>query len=112
MFSDVVQNELKLSPQHVQDFATRVKSLPIQFIETSAEAEDLANEYITQKVVGQTSYEDCMHIALATIHHADCLVSWNFKHIVNLPRIKGYSIINLTNGYHTPEIRSPKELVL
>ena len=63
-----------------------VKSLSADltsFIETTDEAIDLATEYIREKVVGQTSYADCLHIALATIHRADFLVSWNFKHIGN-----------------------------
>jgi hypothetical protein len=55
-------------------------SRKIWFIETKDEAIDLATEYISEKVVGQTSYADCLHIALETIHRADFLVSWNFKH--------------------------------
>jgi len=41
----------------------------------------------------------------------DVLASWNFKHIVNLNRIKGYNAINLKLGYPTIEIRSPLELI-
>jgi hypothetical protein len=52
-----------------------------------------------------------MHIALATIYKADVLASWNFKHIVNLERIKGYNGVNLNCGYSTVEIRSPRELL-
>jgi hypothetical protein len=50
------------------------------FIETTDEAIDLAMEYISEKVFGQTSYADCLYRALATIHRADFLVSWNLKH--------------------------------
>lgn len=50
-------------------------------------------------------------IALATIHKVDVLASWNFKHIVNLDRIKGYNGVNLKMGYSTIEIRNPKDLV-
>jgi hypothetical protein len=73
------------------------------------EAVDLANAYIAENVVGKTSYADCLHIALATIHHADFLVSWNFKHIVNMQRIRGYNFVNTKNGYKHLEIRSPRE---
>ncbi|MCX8081727.1 MAG: hypothetical protein N3F09_10880 [Bacteroidia bacterium] len=82
-----------------------------EFIETTEEAIELANEYIKEKVVGQTSYADCLHIALATINLADYLVSWNFKHIVNIERIRGYNSINIKNGYKQLEIRSPREFV-
>jgi hypothetical protein len=72
---------------------------------------DLALEYISAKVVGKTSYPDCLHIALATIYRADFLVSWNFKHIVNIQKISGYNSINIKNGYRQLEIRSPREFI-
>jgi hypothetical protein len=72
---------------------------------------DLADKYISEKVVGRTSLEDCRHIALATVNRVDALASWNFKHIVNLSRIKGYNSVNLKMGYPTLEIRTPQELV-
>jgi len=80
-------------------------------LETNDEAVDLATEYIAEKVVGQTSFSDCLHIALATISKADFLVSWNFKHIVNIQRIRGYNSINIKNGYKQLEIRSPREFM-
>lgn len=43
-------------------------------------------KYIHEKVVGETSFDDCIHIAIATIHKVNILVSWNFKHIVNIFR--------------------------
>ncbi len=39
------------------------------------------------------------HIATATISKVDILVSWNFKHIVNVFRIRDYNSINLRCGY-------------
>lgn len=48
---------------------------------------------------------------MATINKADILVSWNFKHIVNIYRIRGYNAVNLKNNYRTIEIRSPKETI-
>jgi len=69
----------------------------------------LANEYLTEKAVALSSYAVCLHIALAIINSADCLISRNFKHIVNIERIKGYNAINIKNGYRQLEIRSPRE---
>jgi hypothetical protein len=71
----------------------------------------LATTYIEEKVVGKTSYDDCLHIALATIHKADYLASWNFKHIVNVDKIRGYNSVNIKLGYKTLEIRTPRELI-
>ena len=67
--------------------------------------------YIAEKVVGKTCIEDCRHIAIATINRVDVLASWNFKHIVNLVRIKGYNSVNYRLGYLMIEIRSPKDLI-
>ncbi len=80
-----------------------------EFIEITDEAFDLATEYIAEKVVGKASFADCLHIALATTNRADFLVSWNFKHIVNIQKIRGYNSINIKNGYKQLEIRSPRE---
>ena len=80
-------------------------------IELTEEAILLADTYISEKVVGKTSLEDCRHIAMATIHKVDVLASWNFKHIVNLDKIKGYNSVNLKLGYQMIEIRSPKDLI-
>ena len=67
--------------------------------------------HIFEKVVGKTSRNDCLHIAIATVARVDVLVSWNFKHIVNIYRIRGYNSVNIRNGYNTLEIRSPKDIV-
>ncbi|MGJ3235625.1 hypothetical protein [Marivirga sp.] len=75
------------------------------------EAKILGSKYVEERVVGETSIEDCFHIVLATIENVDVLASWNFKHIVNLQRIKGYNSVNIKNGYNLLEIRNPKDLI-
>jgi len=109
LFSTVTQDELENAPLRVQDLVKQLKTKNTDFAEVTEEAIDLATEYIKEKVVGQTSFADCLHIALATINQADYLISWNFKHIVNVQRIRGYNAINLKNGYKLLEIRSPRD---
>ena len=109
LFSTVTQDELEGAPEKVKQFVKSLRVEITEFIETTDEAIDLATEYIAERVVGQASYTDCMHIALATVYKADFLVSWNFKHIVNVQRIRGYNSINMKNGYRQLEIRSPRE---
>jgi hypothetical protein len=70
----------------------------------------LAKRYIAEGVVGESSLDDCRHIALATLANADVLVSWNFKHIVNVDRIRGYNGINMKMGYSQIDIRTPYEV--
>lgn len=109
--SDLLDIELISAPQHVREHLLRYSAEKFQRVELTEEAIKLADLYIHDKVVGKTSIEDCRHIALATINKVDVLASWNFKHIVNLDRIKGYNSVNLRQGYSMIEIRSPKDLV-
>ncbi len=109
--SDLLDLELINAPQKVREHLLKYSSEKFERVELTEEAIKLADTYIHEKVVGKTSVEDCRHIALATIHKVDVLASWNFKHIVNLERIKGYNSVNLRLGYSMIEIRSPKDLV-
>jgi hypothetical protein len=109
--SDLLDIELINAPQHVREHLLSYSADKFQRVELTEEAIKLADIYIHEKVVGKTSIEDCRHIALATINKVDVLASWNFKHIVNLDRIKGYNSVNLRHGYSMIEIRSPKDLV-
>ncbi|MCX6257179.1 MAG: type II toxin-antitoxin system VapC family toxin [Bacteroidia bacterium] len=110
VISDLTQRELIGAPENVKNLFKNLGLSP-EIVSISAEVISLANEYLNEKVVGATSEDDCLHIALATIHKVDILVSWNFKHIVNLKRIRGYNAINIMNGYPIVEIRSPKEII-
>jgi len=110
VISDLTLKELIKAPENVR---TLFRDLTINFNEITVtnECVELATEYLTEKVVGQTSMDDCIHIATATIYKVDILVSWNFKHIVNVHRIRGYNAVNMKNGYQTIDIHSPKNLI-
>jgi predicted nucleic acid-binding protein len=111
LFSTVTQDELDNAPEEIKELVRSLKAENTEFIETTDDVVDLATEYITEKVVGRTSFADCLHIALATISRADFLVSWNFKHIVNIQKIREYNSINIKKGYKQLEIRSPREFL-
>jgi len=53
-----------------------------------------------------------LHVALATVNRADAIISWNFKHIVRLDKIKAYNLVNTKNGYGVVTILSPKEVII
>ena len=109
--SDLLDLELIGAPLKVQELLDGFSPDKFERIQLTEEAIKLADTYVAEKVVGKTSLEDCRHIALATINRVDVLASWNFKHIVNLDRIKGYNSINYRLGYPMSEIRSPKDLI-
>jgi predicted nucleic acid-binding protein len=109
--SDVLFDELEYAPLNVKHLLDNYNDNSLERVVLTEEARELADRYITEKVVGKSSLDDCRHIALATINKVDVLASWNFRHIVNLTRIKGYNGVNLKNGYQTLEIRNPKDLI-
>jgi len=108
--SEILEIEVYRAPNIVIDFFESIPSELIERVELTDESRELSEKYIIEKVVGKTSRADCQHIALATINKADVLASWNFKHIVNLERIRGYNSINFREGYQMLEIRTPKEI--
>jgi predicted nucleic acid-binding protein len=111
VYSNLTESELSNAPELVKNYFLELKEEHKEVIQVTAEALKLGQTYIDENVVGQTSLDDCIHIAVATLNKVDVLVSWNFKHIVNVYRIRGYNSVNLRLG-HTPiEIRSPKEIV-
>lgn len=109
--SDVLFDELENAPSKVKHLLDNYEEDFFEKVILTEESKELADRYIAENVIGKTSLDDCRHIALATINKVDVLASWNFKHIVNLARIKGYNGVNLKNGYPMLEIRNPKELI-
>ena len=110
-FSDVNEAELELAPEHIREI---VKKIPIDCkfqIRINSDVETLAQMYIKEKALGRSSENDAYHIALSSVNRLDCLISWNFKHIVNFEKIKRFNSINLRLGYPLIDIRSPLEFL-
>jgi predicted nucleic acid-binding protein len=110
ILSDVLDGELEKAPARARDFINSLSKSQTERVVSTDESDNLAEHYIAENVVGITSLDDCKHIALATIAKADVLVSWNFKHIVNVDRIRGYNSINMKWGFSQIEIRTPYEV--
>lgn len=111
VLSELTVRELESAPQTVRALVARVPVLHIEPLSISSDAEELAAAYIRDGAIGDGKRVDALHIALATAARVDVLVSWNFKHIVNLQRIHAYNAVNLKLGYPLLEIRTPKEVV-
>ena len=111
VFSNLTESELIYAPEKVRMYFHSIDRKYLERVEVTPEGYQLGQIYINEKIVGPTSLDDCIHIATATLNKVDLLVSWNFKHIVNIFRIRGYNSVNLRLGHGTLEIRSPKEIV-
>ncbi|MEO6488032.1 MAG: PIN domain protein [Thermoanaerobaculia bacterium] len=108
--SNLTVQELAGAPDEVRERLASVPEAHIEALQFDAEARELAEAYIAAGVLTAKMRADAQHIAMATVARVDVLVSWNFKHIVNLQRIHGYNSVNLRRGYPLIEIRAPREV--
>ncbi|HEV7518930.1 MAG TPA: PIN domain protein [Thermoanaerobaculia bacterium] len=111
VLSNLTVQELAAAPEEVRNHLDAVPEQHIEVLQLDAEAKELAEAYITEGVIVERMRADAQHIAMATVARVDVVVSWNFKHIVNLYRIHGYNSVNLRRGYPTLEIRAPREIL-
>ena len=81
-------------------------------LSTLPEADNLSEAFLRENVVPAGKPEDARHVAIAVVHGLDVLVSWNFRHIVNIRREERFNAVALLEGYHHRlHIVSPKELI-
>jgi len=105
----VAEAELKNAPAMVREvFAATFDSSNI--LDTSTEIEELAQAHLAAAVVPPKYADDALHVAMATVHGVRLVVSWNFKHLVNVRRVDGYAV-NLLQGWPPVRIVSPKEII-
>jgi predicted nucleic acid-binding protein len=107
-----VEDELADAPARVRDLFKSIPTTQREDVPLNDEVEDLADAYLAAGVVGPRWREDCMHVAAATVTRAHAIISWNFKHIVRLDRIRAFNAVNFTEGYGMITILSPKEVNL
>ena len=111
VLSELTLQELDQAPSAVRNVLTRIPEAFLEVLSVSLDANELASAYIAEGLLAETKRADAVHIAVATLSKVDVLVSWNFKHIVNLDRIHGYNSVNLRRGFQLLEIRSPWEVL-
>ena len=109
--SDLLARELDDAPPDVRAVLAQLPTDAVERVYMNEESERLRRAYLDAGVVGEHHANDAHHVALATIARVDAMVSWNFRHIVHLDRIRLFNSVNLREGYPVIEIRSPRELV-
>lgn len=72
---------------------------------------ELAEKFIDFGVLKRKSFDDCRHIASAILSGCDIIISWNFKHIVNVRTIRGIKVITTVEGYKDLLIYPPSALL-
>src|SRR5215213_9479832 len=108
--SIVAEREVHNAPEEVRrHFAANFDATNI--LDTSDETEMLAEAYLAAGVVTPKFLDDALHVAMASVHGIRFIVSWNFKHLVNVRREDGFNAVNLVAGWPPIRIVSPKELI-
>jgi predicted nucleic acid-binding protein len=105
--SDVLLEELKKAHDNVREFYRSIPKSQIERIVSTIESDTLARRYIKAGVLTHNHFTDCEHVALATIAHADVLVSWNRRHIVNDSRLRRFNDISIDFGCDEIKILTP-----
>ena len=109
--SIITVRELQDAPEKVRQLFEETFRLPDELLAETDEAESLAQEYLKASVVSQKYADDARHVALCTVNRIRYLVSWNFRHLVNVRRETGFNAVNLLQGYPPVSIVNPKELI-
>ena len=107
----MLEGENKRSSQNVREFFDGLPESQIVHVKSTVESNHLAMEYVGAKVISENHMNDCRHIAIATITHADAVVSWNCDDMVNPYRIPKYNEVNEKQGYPKIEILTPDKLM-
>lgn len=111
LVSDLLTEELQGAPEDVRKLLPDTPESSQLLVHVNDETNALLQAYIKDKIVSRRYTTDAHHVAMASVHRADVLLSWNFKHIVHLDKIRKFNGVNLRLGYPMIEIRSPKEYV-
>ncbi|MCI9006415.1 MAG: type II toxin-antitoxin system VapC family toxin, partial [Lachnospiraceae bacterium] len=110
--STVTLEELKgcSEPKQSQLF-DYLGSIDYTLVQIDDNVADIAQQIIEMGILTKKSYDDCQHIGAAIVSECDCIISWNFKHIVNIKTIRGVRAITNLNGHKPIEILNPSVLL-
>ena len=108
----LVHTELKGAPEPVRNVMAALPEDNVTTIELTDDVIDLHEAYLAAGILGPRSANDALHVAAATVARADAIVSWNFRHIVRLDKMKSYNRVNFMMGYGVLTILSPKEVII
>jgi citrate lyase beta subunit len=106
-----VQEELEQTPARLRrDIMDEIAEIEFELAIEDTESAALFAEYLAARIVPPRYRNDLRHVAVATVVRIDALVSWNFRHLVNLKTRRAVHGVNLRLGYPLLEIVSPEEV--
>ncbi len=108
--SELVGVEIEAAPEKVREKYAEILASGAEILVITGKVLDPAAAYRKYNILNPKFENDRLHIALATVHEVDILVSWNFKHIVHFDKIRMFNEINQKMGYKPIAIYSPREV--
>jgi len=110
--SETTFEEIYECHQPKRDLMLRYLSeIEVKEIKISGDIEELAQIVIDAGILKQKSFDDCLHIASAVLNGCNYIVSWNFKHMVNVNTNRGIRLIAFNRGFKDIELVTPTMLV-
>ena len=110
VISHLVTRELERVPEpHRSAYLKLIRNL--EAIELTDEAAILAEGYIARGIFHRKYIADALHVAIASFHKIDYLVTWNFGHLANVRRQARIGLFNTAAGFFVPQIVTPEFLV-
>jgi hypothetical protein len=109
--SNVFTEELERAPNDIRETIRReLQAVEFEFVAENEESRALFEEYVAARIVPIKYQNDLRHVSVATITRADAIVSWNFRHLVNVNTRRAVHAVNVRLGYPMIEIVSPEEV--
>ena len=110
--SDLVLEEMsRCEEEKLARLTAFLNMISYHVVEITDKVYDLAQVIIDFDILKEKSRDDCNHIAAALIADCDLILSWNFKHLVNIDTIKGVKVIATMEGYKDLLIYPPSVLL-
>jgi len=111
LVSPVVVDELREAPEGIRDVLFPLPAGGWARVEIAPEVIELRDVCVGDGIVSSRSVDDATHVAAATVARADALVSWNYKHIVRVDKMRAYNRVNFELGFGLLSIVTPQEVV-
>jgi len=110
LVSEVVVRELANAPGQVRELLRSLPTASVLQLSLTRDVVELRDAYLAAGILDRQSTDDATHVAAATVARADAIVSWNFKHIVRIDKMRAYNQVNLQTGFGLLWIVSPQEV--
>ena len=86
-----------------------IRDLPL--LEVSRAAADTVSAYVSHYVMPADPAGDALHLAIASVHKCDFLLTWNCRHLANANKFAHIRRVNGMLGLFVPALVTPLELL-